>query len=272
MLSPSNAGSLLVTVFVLAATTMAHGPPDGWPLTGGWPRSWATAAARPTQASGLVCVHGESWYIPSPSVYGLPSVMSASPTASTTTSAACLTPTYTYGGSFTYTPETSDRYATPISSPVAYTTFAPHFSQVSTLLPSNIIYTTYSLDAAATQPGQYGESAYAALWSTYSFNNTVPFTTTRTPTPVASSELVFPPALYTPCPSTYESCLGGYCLSKDFVWGIASSAWQVEGGTQIEGRGPSQLDIIGNLLGPANMSEDAVGPAQMHFWRFANKL
>lgn len=182
------------------------------------------------------------------------------PTSTSTMTASCKTPRYTYDGSFTYTALTSDRYATPNSSPapVAATSYAAAFTQLSTLLPSNITYTTYSLNPSATEPGQYGQSAYAAIWTPYSFNSTVPFTTTRSPTPVATSELVFPPALYTACPTSAESCLDGYCLPKSFVWGVASSAWQVEGGLQSEGRGPAGLDIIGNLLDVDPDAQNAV--------------
>lgn len=35
------------------------------------------------------------------------------------------------------------------------------------------------------------------------------------------------------------------------MWGVASSAWQIEGGLMLEGRGPSQLDLIGALPQPA---------------------
>lgn len=104
-----------------------------------------------------------------------------------------------------------------------------------------------------TADGQYGQSAYAALWSAYTYNHTVPFTTTVSPTPVASSELVYPPALYTPCPGS-DACLDCYKFDKDFVWGVAGSAWQIEGALKKEGRGPSALDTIGNGSSPSNDS------------------
>ncbi|KAL2349972.1 beta-glucosidase [Cryomyces antarcticus] len=148
-------------------------------------------------------------------------------------------------------PETSTRYATPLAGPLPSQTFAAHFSVLSTLLPSNLTYTTYSLNPSATQAGQYGQSAYANLWSSIKYSNTVlPFTTTVSPTPVPTSELVYPPSLYQPCAES-ASCLNGYCLPKDFVWGVASSAWQIEGAAMFEGRGPSQLDLIGALPQPA---------------------
>ena len=161
-----------------------------------------------------------------------------------------MTPKYAYS-TFTYTQESSNRYATPLPTPAPSKTYAKGFSALSTLLPSNLTYTTYSLGANATGSGKYGESAYNALWTSIKYSNTVlPISTTVSPTPVATSELVFPPALYTPCPQC-SSCLDGYCLPKDFVWGVASSAWQIEGALLSEGRGPSQLDLIGALPQPA---------------------
>lgn len=127
------------------------------------------------------------------------------------------------------------------------TGYAPHFSEVSTLLPANATYTTYSLNrnATALQDGQYGQGAYARLWATVSFNQSVPFTTTVSPTPVASSELIFPPALYTACPNSADTCIDCYKLPEDFVWGVASSAFQIEGGLTEDGRGPGAFDTIG---------------------------
>jgi beta-glucosidase/6-phospho-beta-glucosidase/beta-galactosidase len=36
-------------------------------------------------------------------------------------------------------------------------------------------------------------------------------------------------------------------LPSNFVWGVGSSAWQIEGGLKLDGRGPSVEDGIGAL-------------------------
>lgn len=161
----------------------------------------------------------------------------ASPLATTT-----QTPSYSYG-TFAYMQMSTDRYATPLPSPLSLTTFAPPFSHVSTLLPTAVVYTTFSLNRSATlvEDGPYGQSAYAELWSNTTYSLPPPFTTTVSPTPVASSELVFPPAL----PARPMNDAPALTLPSDFIWGVASSAWQVEGGLQIEGRGPGRLDLVG---------------------------
>jgi hypothetical protein len=57
-----------------------------------------------------------------------------------------LSPTFSYSF-FSYTQVSSDRYATPLPSPLSFATpFAPAFSDASTLLPENLAYTTWSLD------------------------------------------------------------------------------------------------------------------------------
>ena len=192
-----------------------------------------------------------------------------------TQTAACNAPSYTYS-SFMYTQETSNRYATLLPSPVSYATpIAPPFSQLSTLLPANVTYTTYSLspnytlstaNPATVSGGIYGQSAYNILWASLSYTNTVPFTTTMSPTPVTSSELVFPPALYTACPSP-TACLDCYTLPADFIWGVASSAWQIEGGTQSEGRGPTIQDLTGALPNPTNESDAVVTDMQYFLYK-----
>ncbi|KAK5132114.1 hypothetical protein LTR08_000365 [Meristemomyces frigidus] len=151
-------------------------------------------------------------------------------------------------------------------------TYAPLFDKASTLLPGNITYTTYSLNRGATtlQDGSYGQGAYARLWSNLSYDTTVPFTTTVSPTPLASSELVFPPALYTPCPQSADSCIECYKLPKDFLWGVAGSAFQIEGGLTSDGRGPSGLDAFGALPNEANLANAEV--ADMNYWLYKQDI
>lgn len=174
--------------------------------------------------------------------------------------------------SFSYTAETTTRYATGVPRPTPTTTFAPPYTKLSTLLPSNLTYTTYSLNQSATDTGKYGQSAYAALWKPITYSNTaLPFTTTVSPTPVPTQSLFFPPAQYEPCPGS-SACVDAYRLSEDFIWGLASSAWQFEGGLMSDGRGPSVLDRIGALPQPAqNPQQDAV-VADMHYWLYKQDI
>lgn len=197
-------------------------------------------------------------------VFGLCAVTTvrAHPTSNGTT-----TSVFTYG-TFQYTQESSNRYATPLRTPATVTSsYAPPFSQASTLLPTGVTYTTYSLNKSAVSKadGKYGQSAYNALWASLSFADAPPFTTTVAPTPVPTSELVFPPALYNE--PVDEPRLK---LPSDFIFGVAGSAWQIEGGLQIEGRGPSILDVIGALPNESGANDSNV--ADMNYFLYKQDI
>jgi hypothetical protein len=95
---------------------------------------------------------------------------------------------------FSYTPMTTVRYATPLPSPLSYQPYAAPFASVSHLA-GDPTYTTYSYihNATVTDTNEpYGQGAYRALWGTTTFTDQLPFTTTVSPTPVASSGLISP--------------------------------------------------------------------------------
>ncbi|KAJ0120215.1 beta-glucosidase [Diaporthe amygdali] len=171
--------------------------------------------------------------------------------------------------SFAYTQMTSDRYATPLPSPVTFqSSYAPPFSNVSTLLQANITYTIYTFDRNITynNDGVYGQSAYVALWDNYTYSTEAPFTTTVSPTPIPSSELVFPPVLHN-APQIDQNASQ---LPPDFVWGVAGSAWQIEGGLQLEGRGPGQLDTIGAIDNPTSGNDS--NTADMNYFLYKQDI
>lgn len=191
----------------------------------------------------------------------------------TVTPSTCSVARTTAYSTYTYTVSTTTRYATALPSPlVLSTTYAPTFGEASTLLPTNVTYTTYSLNRNATtsHDGAYGQSAYAALWANVTYNTTVPFTTTVSPTPVPSSDLVFPPALYTACPQSSDSCLDCYKFPKDFIWGLAGSAFQIEGGLQSDGRGPAPVDMNGALPNTKDIANGEV--ADMNYWLYKQDI
>ncbi|EQB56157.1 hypothetical protein CGLO_03851 [Colletotrichum gloeosporioides Cg-14] len=177
--------------------------------------------------------------------------------------------TWSYS-TFSYEQMTSDRYPTPLPSPLTIATpYAPHFTEASTLLPTNVTYTTYSFNPSATasHDGTYGQSAYIALWSNYTYTHEPPFTTTASPTPVPSSDLVFPPQL--PARPLNEN--EGLKFPENFVWGVAASAWQVEGGLQLEGRGPALLDSTG-VNGQGTLGTNDSNVADMHYFLYKQDI
>ncbi|KAJ5833794.1 beta-glucosidase [Penicillium riverlandense] len=185
------------------------------------------------------------------------------------------------GSHFSYTQVTTERHATPLPSPLKANPYGPHFHKASKLLPT-LTYTTYSLDRHATATedrNPYGQSAYAAMWKTYSYSSNVPFTTTMSPTPIPKSELAYPPQLYSPLPgtaagllSTQEGNASTECLQlpADFMWGLAGSAWQTEGGLMSEGRGPSVLDFIGALPNQDGLNDSVT--ANMHYFMYKQDI
>ncbi|KAF2484125.1 beta-glucosidase [Neohortaea acidophila] len=205
------------------------------------------------------------------------SAATSTPTSVATTAASssspCTATRTTAYSPFSYTVETSTRYATPVPSPlVLTTTYAPPFSEASSLLPTGLTYTSYSLNRSLTtlQDGEYGQGAYARLWKPLRYNTTVPFTTTVSPTPLASSELRAPPPLYTACPQSADECLDCYKLPTDFIWGVAGSAFQIEGGLMESGRGPSQLDTFGSLPNKEGYANAVV--ADMNYYLYKQDL
>lgn len=155
-------------------------------------------------------------------------------------------PTYTFT-EFSYTLQTTVRYATPRPSPTSTTTYAPPLASLSSLLPSSLQYTTWgSWDPVATaspsdEDDPFGQAAWTALWEhanppDFTKSSSV-FSTTVSPTPVPTEELALPPKDYfgpTDC----------YNFPRGFLFGVASSAAQIEGATAQEGKSPTLMDIL----------------------------
>ena len=233
-----------MSFLLLAGNSASSAIPDVTVASDG--QSQATSAEAPVSEFTDGQPQATSALAPVSKSTGLTTVSGISVRSSPSPTTGCATATFAYS-TFSYTQETTNRYATPLPSPAPSKTYAPAFSVLSSLLPTGLTYTSYSLNPNATEPSQYGESAYAALWSSIKYSDTsFQFSTTAWPTPVSSSELACPPALYQPCVDS-TSCFNGICLPPNFVWAVASSAWKIEGDLMLEGRGPSQLDLIGVL-------------------------
>jgi len=73
--------------------------------------------------------------------------------------------------------------------------------------------------------------------------------TTISPRPIPTNSLIPPPPLYySPFPSgaqyPMEMKNESWSFPKDFFWGVAGAAYQVEGAVKTEGRGPSVWDVL----------------------------
>lgn len=160
------------------------------------------------------------------------------------TSATLVQPSFTFRN-FSFSLSTTARTATSVPSPTASTTYAPPFSEVSSLI-ANVSYTTWgswnpNATVTATDTNDpYGNAAWTALWELANppnFTATGVYSTTVSPTPIPTSELVLPPANY----FGPQDC---YNFPEGFMFGVAGSAAQIEGATADEGKGPTLLDVL----------------------------
>jgi beta-glucosidase/6-phospho-beta-glucosidase/beta-galactosidase len=88
----------------------------------------------------------------------------------------------------------------------------------------------------------YGQSAWSSLWIAArlaNYTTTGLYHTTVSPTPIPTSELIFPPENI---PVKYA--VDNYTFPSSFMFGVAGSASQCEGAVAMEGRTPSIQEAI----------------------------
>lgn len=166
----------------------------------------------------------------------------ARPACSSDCQYATATPTYSFTP-FSFTQTETVRTATAVV-PGPRTTYAPPYASLSHLVP-NLSTTTWGnwypeATAAATDTyDPYGRAAWSALWERASLANFTSrglYSTTVSPTPVPTSELVLPPP-------NYFDATDCYYFPENFELGVAGSASQIEGAIADEGRTPTLMEI-----------------------------
>ncbi|KAL1630984.1 hypothetical protein SLS56_004658 [Neofusicoccum ribis] len=171
--------------------------------------------------------------------------------ASQTYIADYATPTYAFSN-FSFTQTETVRVATSVKA-APITTYAPPYESLSHLVP-NLTTTTWgnwdpNATATATDSANpYGQAAWSALWEHASLDNFTfrgLYSTTVSPTPVPTSELVLPPPEY----FSPQDC---YSYPEDFMFGVAGSASQIEGAIADEGRAPTLMEILIKNQGPSS--------------------
>ena len=139
------------------------------------------------------------------------------------------------------------RYATSIPSPTRTRTYAPGYADAVKYLTTSLSTSTWgnwvpgqTVISATDTADPYGQAAWSSMWQQADLQNyttTGFFSSTVSPTPVPTSELVFPPRDY----FGPEDC---YNFPDDFIFGVAGSAAQIEGAVALEGRSPSVLEKL----------------------------
>ncbi|KLU85836.1 hypothetical protein MAPG_04856 [Magnaporthiopsis poae ATCC 64411] len=152
------------------------------------------------------------------------------------------TPSYYYT-TFSFTQTETVRTATAVTPEPTPTTYAPPYASLSHLVP-NLRTTTWgnwypNATATATDTADpYGQAAWSALWERASMTDLTSrgmYSTTVSPTPVPTSELVLPP------PNYFEAD-DRYYFPAGFEFGVAGSATQIEGAVADEGRAPTIME------------------------------
>ncbi|TLD33574.1 hypothetical protein PspLS_00051 [Pyricularia sp. CBS 133598] len=155
---------------------------------------------------------------------------------------ATASPVYSFT-QFSFTQTETVRTATAVT-PGPTKTYAPPYQSLSHLVPglSTTTWGNWYPNATATPTDNadpYGQAAWSALWeraSLVNFTSRGIYSSTVSPTPVPTSELVLPPPRY----FQPHDC---YYFPKDFEFGVAGSASQIEGAIADEGRAPAILDL-----------------------------
>ncbi|KAH7397668.1 glycoside hydrolase [Cadophora sp. MPI-SDFR-AT-0126] len=167
-----------------------------------------------------------------------------SPRPSCTSCYSTASPTYRFT-EFSFTQTETYRTATSRPSPTTRTTYAEGYERLSGLVPGLSTTTWGSWNPNATAQATdtanpYGNAAWSQLWvaaNITNFTGTGLYSTTVSPTPVPTSELILPPKDYfgpTDC----------YNFPPDFIFGVAGSAAQIEGAVFEAGKSPSLMEVL----------------------------
>jgi beta-glucosidase/6-phospho-beta-glucosidase/beta-galactosidase len=105
----------------------------------------------------------------------------------------------------------------------------------------------------------FTQLALSKLWSGIDVK-TAPITKTVEPTPVPSQELIAPPNL--------PKLQGPYTLPRDFIWGWAASAGQIEGAVKADGRGPSIWDNVAHKVKGFIKGQETLDVTNNHYYLY----
>ena len=179
------------------------------------------------------------------------------------------TPSYNYRAfsePFSFTLTQTMRTATGVT-PTPQPTFAKPYNAVSSLF-ANVSTTSWgnwqpNATASPSDMGNpYGKAAWSSLWANAGLKGVTRgiYSTTVSPTPVPTSELILPPPRY----FEPKSC---YMFPRDFIFGVSGSASQIEGAVADEGRSPTFAEIMGTEMMGAKAADDYVTEENYYLYK-----
>jgi hypothetical protein len=156
---------------------------------------------------------------------------------------------YTHKSSFTFPVSVTTKYPTSVAPATSTTTYADAYTAVASLFSNQSTtswpnWTPLGIAIPTLGADEYNTASWSQLWNDAnpaSFSRGL-YSATASPTPIPPSLLVKPPPLYFQVPA---SC---YKFPKNFIFGTATSAGQIEGATADQGKSPSFLDVLANVL------------------------
>ncbi|KAF2467902.1 WD repeat-containing protein 26 [Lindgomyces ingoldianus] len=148
------------------------------------------------------------------------------------------------------------------------------FANTSTLsfaVPSGYTSATFNASAqptSATPQTDFSNSALALLWNFIGPVSIGPVTTTIKPTPEPTSYAQPLASNFHPLVASKDPSLANLKLPEGFKWGLASSAYQIEGAAKDEGKGPSIWDLLSHRV-PNFVSDNTTGDVVgSHYWLY----
>lgn len=125
--------------------------------------------------------------------------------------------------------------------------------------------TTFNVASATTYLAQtdFSNERLNLLWHQVGPISTGPINTTVSPTPEPTA---YPsPGIFHPLVPSCDNNLTNAKLPAGFRWGLASSAYQVEGAAKDEGKGPSIWDLLAHRV-PNEVADNGTGDMLAEFY------
>jgi hypothetical protein len=119
--------------------------------------------------------------------------------------------------------------------------------------------TTFNYSAASTYLPltDFSNEQLALLWDQVGPVSTASINTTVSPTPEPST--FAKPGWVHPLVPAYVPEVADAQLPDEFLWGVASAAFQVEGAVNAEGKGPSVWDLVSNWMRVLHVGTQLIG-------------